>query len=205
MYIKKIEDKVRLVRAVMIVHAIAWVFIVGTVCFFNYKVGQNDRKSIYVLAHDVPILARQTNIQDNRPAEYQADVELFHTLFFNLTPDNTFIQYQMKKAMFLVDESGVAQYNNLKESGFFNNILSSSAVITLQKDSIKIDMDTKHFTFYGKQRIERRSDILVRSLVTEGTLVDIPIRSDNNPHGVLITKWKTIENKDLVNNEKSNF
>lgn len=60
----------------------------------------------------------------------------------------------------------------------------------------------KHFIYYGKQIIERRSSIVTRSLITEGDLKDIP-RSDNNSHGVLIKNWKTIENKDLSNVQKN--
>ena len=46
--------------------------------------------------------------------------------------------------------------------------------------------------------------ITVRSLITEGWLIDQP-RTDNNPHGALITKWKTLENKDLQNEAKKLF
>ena len=143
-------------------------------------------------------------MQMNRPAEYRADVELFHSLFFSLTPDDNYIEYQMKKAMYLVDESGMQQYNDLKENGFFNSILSSSSVLTLQTDSIALDMPRKYFRYYGKLKIDRRSSTVVRSLITEGYLKDIP-RSDNNPHGVLITNWKTLENKDLKDVEKNSL
>ncbi len=110
----------------------------------------------------------------------------------------------MKKAMYLVDESGASQYNDLKENGYFNSILSSSSVLTLQTDSIALDLARKYFRYYGKLRIERRSATVVRSLVTEGYLRDIP-RSENNPHGVLITGWKTLENKDLEYVQKNNL
>jgi conjugative transposon TraK protein len=204
MLFKKIEDKIKLAFSLVVVVTIGNIIICSLVLVWSYKNVESSRKSLYVLDHDVPILAKQTDMMDNRPAEYKADVELFHSIFFNLTPDNKFIEYQMKKAMFLVDESGVAQYNNLKEAGFYNSILSSSAVITLQTDSIKLDQGNSHFMYWGKQRIERASEILTRSMITEGYLKDIP-RSDNNPHGVLITKWKTIENKDLESNEKTNL
>ena len=149
-------------------------------------------------------MASQTDVQMNRPAEYRADVELFHALFFSLTPDDKYIEYQLKKAMYLVDESGVRQYDDLKENGFFNSIVSSSSVLTLQTDSIALDMPRKYFKYYGKLKIDRRSSTVIRSLVTEGYLKDIP-RSDNNPHGVLICGWKTIENKDLQNVQKNTF
>src|SRR5690606_1269170 len=139
---------------------------------------------------NVPILAKQTDAQVNRPVEYRAHVDLFHSLFFSLTPDDKFINYQMKKAMYLIDESGALQYNNLKEKSFFNSIISSSSVLTLQTDSIIMDIPNKHFKVYGKQIIDRRRSNVVRSLITEGFLIDIP-RRENNPHGVLITSRRT--------------
>ena len=45
----------------------------------------------------------------------------------------------MEKAMYLVDETGLAQYNALKEKGFYNNIMGTSAVFSIFFDSIKFD------------------------------------------------------------------
>ncbi|SHN23192.1 Bacteroides conjugative transposon TraK protein [Cyclobacterium lianum] len=203
MIIKNIETKIKLATLLSVGSLLAAAIICIAVSFFAYRQVVNARKSIYILDKDVPILAQQTNMEMNRPAEYRAVVDLFHSLFFSLTPDDEHIEYQMKKAMYLADESGVLQYNNLKEKGFFNSILSSSSVLTLQTDSIILDPNKK-FTFYGKQKIERRSATITRSLITEGYLMDIP-RSENNSHGVLITNWKTLENKDLSHVSKNTF
>ena len=206
MIIKNIEAKVRLATFLSAGSFIMAVGIVLIVSFFAYRQVAEARKSVYVLdANSVPLLARQTNLQMNRSAEYRSHVNLFHSLFFSLTPDDKYIEYQMKKAMYLVDESGALQYNNLKEKGFFNSILSSSAVLTLQTDSIFIDETRRYFRYYGRQKIDRRSSTIIRSLVTEGYLKDLEIRSDNNPHAVLITRWKTLENKDLENVQKNSF
>ena len=204
MIIKNIEAKIRLATFVAGGSFITAIIIAVIACSYAYKQVVNARQSVYILADNVPILARQTDVQMNRPVEYKADVDLFHSLFFSLTPDDNYMEYQIKKAMYLVDESGMQQYNDLKEKGFFNSILSSSSVLTLQTDSIFLDMPKKYFRYYGKLKIDRRSSTVVRSLITEGYLKDIP-RSDNNPHGVLITGWKTLENKDLEDVEKNTF
>lgn len=204
MIVKNIEAKIRLATFIALGSLITSVIIVSLNYFYAYKMVSNAQKSIYILNNNIPIQARQTDIQVNRPAEYRADVDLFHSLFFSLTPDDNYMEYQMKRAMYLVDESGMQQYNNLKENGFFNSILSSSSVLTLQTDSISVDMARHYFRYYGKLKIDRRSSTVVRSLITEGYLKDIP-RSDNNPHGVLITNWKTLENKDLQDVEKNSF
>jgi conjugative transposon TraK protein len=202
MIIKNIEQKIRLATIVAAGSLLTSLIISLVCCSYAYRQVASARRSIYILDRNIPVTAIQTDMEVNRPAEYRADIDLFHTLFFSLTPDDKYIEYQLKKAMYLIDESGVAQYNDLKENGYYNSILSSSSVLTLQTDSISLDMSRKYFRYYGKLRIERRSTTVVRSLVTEGYLKDIP-RSDNNPHGVLITLWKTLENKDLSNVQKT--
>src|SRR3546814_20390516 len=108
----------------------------------------------------------------------------------------------MKQAMYLIDESGALQYNNLKEKGFFNSILSSSAVLTIRTDSIHIDMPKRYFRYYGTQKIDRRSSTITRSLITEGHLSDLEIRSDNNLQAVLTTPRKQLANQDNKNEQK---
>lgn len=58
------------------------------------------------------------------------------------------------------------------------------------------------FTYYGRQRIERRSNILMRELVTAGQLKRVP-RTENNPHGLLIVNWRTLLNKDIEQKTKA--
>lgn len=202
--IKNIEAKIRLATWVAFGSFITAIILTIIVSAYASRQVADARKSIYILNNNVPLQAIQTDMQLNRLAEYRANVDLFHSLFFSLTPDDHYIEYQMKKAMYLVDQSGMEEYNDLKENGFFNAILSSSSVLTLQTDSIALDMPKHYFRYYGKLKIDRRSSTVLRSLITEGYLKDIP-RSDNNPHGVLIINWKTLENKDLQNVQKNTF
>ncbi len=101
-------------------------------------------------------------------------------------------------------ETGLAQYNTLKEKGFYSNIMGTSAVFSIFCDSIKFNKEKMEFTYYGRQRIERRSNILMRELVTAGQVKRVP-RTENNPHGLLITNWRTLLNKDIEQKSKSNF
>jgi conjugative transposon TraK protein len=202
MIIKNIEAKVRLATFLAGGSFVAAIIISVTALSYASRQAADARKTIYVLDKNVALPATQTDLQTNRPAQYRGTIEEFHSLFFSLTPDDKYIEYQMKKAMYLIDQSGVEQFNNLKENGYFNSILSSSSVLTLQTDSIFLDMPRKYFRYYGKLKIDRRSSTVVRSLITEGFLQDIQ-PSDNNMNGVLITNWKTLENKDLENVQKN--
>ncbi|MGO3307653.1 MAG: conjugative transposon protein TraK [Sphingobacterium sp.] len=200
--IKNIESKIKMATLLSVLSFVVSLTIVITNLIYSNKQVADARKTIYILDKGTPILAKQTDQQVNRPVEYKAHVDLFHSLFFTMTPDDKYIEYQMNKAMYLVDESGMQQYNNLKEKGFFSQIMSSSAVLTIETDSIQLDVPNRYFKFYGKQRIDRRTSFIIRSLVTEGYLEDVP-RSQNNPHGIIIQRWRTLENKDIATRTKN--
>ena len=202
--IASIEKKFKLSLIVSIGSLVTSLIMVAMVLFYAFNLIQKERKKIYVLDSQTPVLVRQTDMSVNREIEVKSHVNMFHTLFFTLPPDDEFIQNSMNKAMYLVDESGLKQYNTLKEKGYFNQILASSASLSLKTDSVKIDLDGYKFTFFGTQRIERETSILKRAIVTEGSLRDVP-RTENNPHGLIITDWKTIFNKDLEYKPKRNF
>ena len=71
-------------------------------------------------------------------------------------------------------------------------------------DSVAFTKEKMEFTYYGRQRIERRSNILMRELVTAGQLKRVP-RTENNPHGLLIVNWRTLLNKDIEQKTKINY
>lgn len=204
MIIKTIENKIKLATMVAIGSLIASVLIVIAVLTFSFLTSQAERKNIYVLNHDVPIEATRTDVAVNFDIEAKAHIDQFHTLFFTLPADDKYIERTISKAMYLADESALRQYNTLKENGFYNSILSSSANISILTDSIIIDYEKMAFLYYGVQRIERPSSVLKRQLITSGNLQQTP-RSDNNPHGILITNWKTEQNVDLSITPKRSF
>jgi conjugative transposon TraK protein len=204
MIIKNIEQKIRLGLIVSIGSFLTAIIIAGSAFYFARDLIYQSRNQIYVLDGNVPVLVRQTNVEVNREVEYKSHVNLFHMLFFTLPPDDDFMKNNIEKSMYLIDESGLTEYNNLKEKGYYNAILASSASLGIQTDSIQLDLDNMTFSFFGTQRIERETSILKRALITTGSIKDVP-RSDNNPHGCLITNWKTVLNKDLETITKKRF
>ena len=162
------------------------------------------QKKVYVLDSNVPVLVKQTTMEETLDVEAKSHIDMFHHYFFTLAPDDKYIKYTMEKAMYLVDETGLAQYNALKEKGLYSNIMGTSAVFSIFCDSIKFDDKSMEFTYYGRQRIERRTSILTRELVTAGVLKRVP-RTENNPHGLLITNWRTLLNKDIEQKDKVNY
>ncbi len=204
MITRNIENKVKLAFIASIGSFITAVLISLLALNFSANLIKDSRKKIYVLDGDIPVLIRQTEVEENRQAEYKSHINMYHSLFFNLPPDDAFIRENLSRAMYLVDETGLIEYNNLKEKGYYNSILASSAVLSIRADSIVLDRQNRSFIYYGTQRIERKTSILTRTLVTEGNFEDVP-RTEHNPHGCLITNWRTILNKDISHTQKSHF
>ena len=202
MVIKNLENKVKLVTIICSLFLVGCVLISISSIWTAKNMVVDAQNKIYVLDGNVPILVQRTTMDETLDVEAKSHVELFHHLFFTLAPDDKYINYTMEKAMYLVDETGLAQYNALKEKGFYNNIMGTSAVFSIFCDSIKFDKQQMTFTYYGRQRIERRTNILMRKLVTAGELKRVP-RTENNPHGLLITNWRTLLNQDLEQKQKT--
>lgn len=185
MIIKNLENKIKLVIIVTGFVIIGCVIIsISSIVTATNMV--DSHKKIYVLDGNVPILVSRTTMDETIDVEARSHIEMFHHFFLRWHLDDKYIKYTMEKAMYLVDETGLAQYNTLKEKDFYNNIMGTSAVFSIFCDSIKLDMDKMEFTYYGRQRIERRTSILTRELVTAGKLERVP-RTDNNPHDYLLS------------------
>lgn len=202
--LKKLENKIKLVLIVTSLFLIGCIVISLGSLFIARGMVADAHKKIYVLDGTVPVLVKQTTMDETFGVEAKSHVEMFHNLFFTLAPDDKYIDYTIKKAMYLIDESGLAQYNALKEKGFYNNIIGTSTICSIFCDSIKLDEKKLAFTYYGRQRIERRTSILMRQLITAGSLRRVP-RTENNPHGFIIYGWRTLVNKDLSENQKTNY
>lgn len=170
-------------------------------CFALYKsfslVSQMQGK-VYILANGKALEAYSSDRKDNIPIEARDHVKTFHQLFFTLDPDDKVIKTNLTKALYLADASAKREYDNLKENGYYSGIISGNISQTIKVDSVSIDINQYPYQFrcYATQSIIRATSIVSRSLITEGALRNVS-RSDNNPHGFLIERWNTIENRDI--------
>lgn len=196
MLIQSLEQKTRLAIITVVLTVIgSTVFCLFTIVYAFSKI-QEERSQVYILDGDIPFLAQRASLEANFVMEAKAHIQLFHQYFFTLPPDDAYIKWTLSKAMYMADETALKQKKALEENGFFSDIVSSSATCMITCDSIQFNEQERTFKYYGTQFIKRRSKDIRRSITTSGTLTIMP-RTENNPHGLLITAWKTLENKDL--------
>lgn len=201
MIIQNLERKIRIVTIVTVTTVISSAILVAFTLYSAFAMVSKEQDQVYVLTNGIPLLAERTEQKEDIKIESMSHIEMFHQFFFTLSPDDEYMDWTLKKALYLVDESGMKQRNTLKERGFYQNIIAASAVFSIITDSIQFDDEKMTFTYYGKQFIERPSSKLTRKLVTKGNIKKVP-RTKNNPHGMIITNWRTVENEDLKYTQK---
>ena len=195
---ENIDTAFRYIRSFSIALIAACILISIIVVYKSYQLSSHAQQRIYILANGKALEAYSADRKDNIPVEATDHVKMFHHYFFTLDPDDKVIQTNLSKALYLADVSAKQQYDNLKENGYYSNIIAGNISQTIDVDSIHINTTSYpfYFRYKGEQRIIRPSTIVTRSLITEGYLRNVS-RSDNNSHGFLIEKWRTIENKDI--------
>jgi conjugative transposon TraK protein len=200
---KNIDSAFRYIRLFTLAVVLAAVIISIFIAYKSYQLASKSQQKIFILANGKALEAYSADRKDNVPVEARDHVKMFHHFFFTLDPDDKVIQANINKAMYLADASAKQQYDNLKENGYYSNMIAGNISQEITMDSIIINTDVYpfYFRYKGEQKIIRPTTIVTRSLITEGYLRNVS-RSDNNAHGFLIEKWRTLENKDLTSQNR---
>jgi conjugative transposon TraK protein len=172
-----------------------------TLCYYEFsreKFIAGVQNKVFILYNGKALEAFAMERKDNLGVEARDHIKNFHQLFFTLDPDDKVIQSNLTKALYLADESAKKEYDNLSENGYYANIIAGNISQQIHEDSVNVDLRSYPYAFkyYATQSISRTTSTVTRSLITEGELRNVS-RSDNNPHGFLIQRWTTLENKDL--------
>ncbi len=170
-------------------------------CYAIYSSFQEVRAvqgKVYVITNGKLLEAIATERKENIPVELRDHIRMFHQYFFTLDPDEKANEQSVTKALYLADGSAKQQYDNLKESGYYGNVVAGNVTQRIQDDSITLNLNHNpyYFRYYGKQTITRPTSKVIRRIITEGYLRETS-QSDNNPHGFLIEHWQSLDNADI--------
>jgi len=195
---KNIDTAFRHIRMFSVAIVIACACISIYALQANYRISKESQQRVFILANGKALEAYGADRKDNIPVEARDHIKTFHHYFFTLDPDEKVIASNITKALYLADGSAKKQYDNLKENGYYINLISGNISQQIEIDSMDINVDAYPYYFrcVAKEKLVRTTSIVTRSLVTEGYLRNVE-RSDNNPHGFLIERWAILENKDI--------
>ncbi|RYE55239.1 MAG: conjugative transposon protein TraK [Sphingobacteriales bacterium] len=187
------------IKRFSILFLVCCALITGFAIWKSYQMVADNQKHIYILANGKAIEAFSSDRKDNIGVEIRDHVNMFHHYFFSLDPDDKVIASNISSALNLADESAKRSYDNLKEQGYYTNLISANISQEIAVDSISVDVNQYPYYFkcYATQRLIRSTSTIERKLITQGYLRNVA-RSDNNAHGFLIQRWETLLNEDIV-------
>lgn len=202
--LRNIESSFRQIRlftvALLAICACVTLYALGK----SYAFAERQRRKIYVLDQGKSLmLALSQDAAQNRPVEAREHVRRFHELFFSMAPDQAAIESNIGRALFLSDKSAYGYYKDWNEKGYYNRIIAANITQSVAVDSVRCDFQRYpyHVVTYARQMIIRESNVTERSLITECDLLNT-VRSDNNPQGFMIERFRILENKDLKTFER---
>lgn len=195
---KNIETAFQHIRLFCIVLVVGCLGATALIVINSMRAVEHARDTVYILSAGKALEAFAGERKENIPVEARDHIRTFHQLFFTLAPDEKVINANISRALYLADGSAKKLYDNLKENGYYAGIISGNISESIVVDSIMVETQTYPFFFrcWATQQIVRPTSVATRSLITEGWLRNSS-RSENDPHGFLIERWSTVENKDL--------
>ena len=194
---KNIDTAFKHIKRFSIFLILACMLISGFAIYKGFELASRAQGRVYILANGKVLEATGAERRDNIAVEIRDHIKMFHHYFFSMDPDEKVIRSNIAMALNLADESAKKAYDNLRERGYFNNLIAANISQEIMVDSTKLDLNQYPYRFrcYATQRLIRSSSTLVRKLVTAGDIRNVS-RSDDNPHGFLIQHWETLDNHD---------
>lgn len=198
--LKNIDTVARLQRLFNIVLMVVNAAVLCFGIYKSYDFADRAQNRVRILYNGKVLETFLSDRKHSKPVELRDHIKTFHEDFFNLAPDDKQIQATITKALYLADESAKRQYDDLREKGYYANMISGNISQQVQVDSIILDMNQEPYAFtcYATEKLIRASNTLTRKLITQGRVRDLNTETDNNPHGFLIQGWEILENKDLI-------
>lgn len=201
-----IERKFKVMRLLTLA-SLGCTVLTAVLCSFLYfHYAAEQRKKVYVLDQGKSlILALQQDENANRPIEAKEHVRRFHQLFYTLPPDRSAVEQTLTSALRMADKSVSLLYSDMNAKGYYTQLMRGRVFQTLEIDSIRIDFNRYPFVArtYAKQSFNREGMVTKRRLVSECELVS-STKSDFNPQGFMIQKYKVIDNSDLGKSRQVN-
>ena len=164
---------------------------------------EKQRSKIYVLDQGKSLLlALQTDAILSKDVEIRDHVTRFHELMFTLSPQKQTIQENLDRAFNLADRSVFEYSQDLAEKGYYARIVSANISQQMLVDSVVFAGSGYPWQVrtYARQYVVRESKVSLYSFVSTCQVIE-GRRSDVNPHGLLIEKFKVISN-DLIETRK---
>ena len=177
MVIKNLENKIRLTGIVCTAFLVGCVIISVSSIWTARTMVTDAQKKVYVLDGNVPILVRPTTMERNtRRGSQEPCGDVPPLLLYAGAGRQVYPLYDGESHVLGGRNRTWRSTTRSRRKASTATSFGTSAVFSIFCDSIRFDAAKMEFTYYGRQRIERRSNILMRELVTPDSSSGYPGR-----------------------------
>jgi len=196
--LKNIDRAFQHIRIFAVVFLVCCSVVTGFALYWCFSQVRQSGSRVMILYNGKVLEAFDSDRRENMAVELRDHIRSFHEYFFTLDPDEKSIAAGVTKALYLADGSAKKMYDNLKEAGYYNNLISANISLSVEVDSIQLGSEPPYrFLCYARQKLVRSSSTVMRRLVTRGKIRVLKTQTDHNPHGFLIEELETLENGDV--------
>lgn len=187
--LNNIENSFKLMKGIVFASLGASCIITIGALLFAYKIYINSSETAYLINGKQTLVLEKGTVKENRKAEISAHLELFLNTFFSYDAES--VNQNTERGLHLIDGIGKTINDRNIESGYYNKIITSNAIVITTVDSMFID--EKSYPYKARvvatQKITRQTSQEEKWLNFTCDLEDIS-RSEDNPHGLLIKNFK---------------
>src|SRR5689334_12468245 len=146
-HFKNIDSAFKHIKTFSLCFLAGCVVLSGFVDYHCFKLVDQAQSRVHILYNGKVLEALSSDRKTNLPVELRDHIKTFHEDFFTLVPDDKQIAATINKALYLADGTAKTAYDNLKEAGYFNNLVSGNINQQVQVDSIALDMNSYPYGF----------------------------------------------------------
>jgi len=197
--LRNIDTAFQQIKRFCYLFIIANILIAGFALYKSYEFADRAQNRVRILYNGKVLETFLSDRKHSKAVELRDHIKTFHEDFFNLVPDEKQIRASVTRALYLADESAKRQYDNLREKGYYANLVAGNISQHVNVDSIALDMNQVPYAFtcYATEKLVRATSTVTRRLITQGKVRELNTETDNNPHGFLIQDWEVITNKNI--------
>jgi conjugative transposon TraK protein len=197
-YFETVETSFRKMKFITVASIASGIVIALGSVFIAGRMTLSGSDNIYVIDRGSAVMAARSGEDAYRDLETRDHIERFHELMFNLSPNAESIRRNLDRALTMSDRSAYEYWSDLSERGFYSRMVSANISQEIVIDSVRVDMSSYPYQAktYAKIYMLRESNITAYDFESSCRLVDVQ-RSQSNPHGLMIEKFRVIRNENI--------
>ena len=156
----------------------------------SYWFALTQRDQIYVLDEGSVLSAFRSDNGAQRDLEVGDQLTRFLQLFFNIAPNTTTIEANIRKALELADNSASDYYMDLREKEYYTRLINNGVSQSIDVDSLAVNVMSYPYKAeaYGSLYTIRSTNISRTPFVARCSVTESQ-RTPKNVHGLIIERF----------------